>query len=144
MSSLNASETYHLSYPSGAFTNIGGDVSYVGTAYTFGVKDTLYQLWAWGYNSGDGGTLGQNNAVQYSSPVQIPGTTWSIASAGSNMAGAIKTDGTLWAWGYNHQGRLGQNDAVQYSSPVQVPGTEWTNLTHNIAGMMAIQNDQTP
>ena len=87
-SSLNVSETYHLSYPSGAFTTIGGDVSFVGTAYTFGVKSDSYQLWAWGLNSG--GALGQNNRTQYSSPVQIPGTDWSKTNAGYFSHYAIK------------------------------------------------------
>ena len=44
-SSLNSSETYHISYPSGAFTNTGGDVSYVGTAYTFTAGPTTYEYW---------------------------------------------------------------------------------------------------
>ena len=33
--------------------------------------------WAWGGNYKGG--LGQNNETQYSSPVQVPGTTWSKA-----------------------------------------------------------------
>jgi hypothetical protein len=30
------------------------------------------------------GQLGQNNTTQFSSPVQIPGTSWSSISGGSN------------------------------------------------------------
>ena len=99
-------------------------------------------LWMWGNNSG--GRLGQNNQTYYSSPVQIPGTTWKLRTdedavdtnkkfnvttqGGSTYA--IKTDGTLWAWGYNGFGILGQNQAPgdsnsKYSSPVQIPGTTW-------------------
>ena len=37
-------------------------------------------LFSWGYNVK--GQLGQNNTTQYSSPVQIPGTTWSSISGG--------------------------------------------------------------
>ena len=122
-SSLSSKETYHLSYPSGAFTNIGGDVSYVGTAYTFITVGG--QLWMWGY--GGEGTLGQNNETKYSSPVQIPGNGWSVKMNASNgqYANAIKTDGTLWMWGKNDAGELGQNNKTKYSSPVQVPGTTW-------------------
>ena len=65
--------------------------------------------------------MGQNNTTKYSSPVQIPGTDWSMARGSY----AVKTDGTLWAMGWNHQGKLGQNDLVDYSSPVQIPGTTW-------------------
>jgi alpha-tubulin suppressor-like RCC1 family protein len=35
----------------------------------------------------------------YSSPVQIPGTTWSSISTGNDHSLATKTDGTLWSWG---------------------------------------------
>jgi len=147
-SSLNASETYHLSYPSGAFTNIGGDVSYVGTAYTFGVKDTLYQLWAWGYNAGDGGTLAQNNIINYSSPVQIPGTNWGVdvsifAGATNHNLLMLKNDNTLWTWGTNGNGALGQNGGPQRSSPVQIPGTTWAKSTTSYYGGFAIKTDGT-
>ena len=66
------------------------------------------------------GQLAQINRTQYSSPVQIPGTTWSSIS-GVQHSLATKTDGTLWAWGNNVYGQLGQNNRTYYSSPVQIP-----------------------
>ena len=134
-SNLTAGETYHISYPSGAFTNTGGDVSYVGTAYTFGVKPPVYQLWTWG--QGYYGELGTNvnaTAAYYSSPVQIPGTNWdgdkgSEMGTCENTSTFAKTDGTLWSWGYNGSGSMGINlsgTPAKYSSPVQIPGTTWT------------------
>ena len=42
--------------------------------------------------------------------------------------GALKTDGTLWAWGNNNYGVLGQNSRTYYSSPRQIPGTKWHNV----------------
>ena len=125
---LSVGQNYHLSYPSGAFTNIGGDVSYVGTAYTFQARSYSYQAWGWGTNQV--GELGQNSITQYSSPVQIPGTTWiSNVAAGARNGIGVKSDGTLWAWGNNAQGQLGQNSQAQYSSPAQIPGTTW-NVAH--------------
>ena len=114
---------YHINYPSGSFTNTGGDVSYVGTAYTFTASPTAYQFWTWG--QGIHGALGQNESspsAAYSSPVQIPGTTWSTKlNTGSGQSVIInKTDGTLWSWGYNWIGQLGHNNRASLSSPVQV------------------------
>ena len=82
-------------------------------------------LWSWGedYN----GSLGLNSNTKYSSPVQIPGTTWSAVDMIQGGVIANKTDGTIWAWGFNYYGQLGQNNVhpVNYSSPVQIPGTDW-------------------
>ncbi len=106
-------------------------------------------LWAWGNNS-DGGELGQNNRTHYSSPVQIPGTSWALVEGGYRAAMATKTDGTLWAWGNNDNGTLGINEVEgnYKSSPVQVPGTTWgtSNRSHLYFGMRyagAIKTDGT-
>jgi alpha-tubulin suppressor-like RCC1 family protein len=47
------------------------------------------------------GQLGQNTTTRFSSPVQIPGTTWSSIDVSTFHSLAKKTDGTLWSWGYN-------------------------------------------
>jgi hypothetical protein len=42
---------------------------------------------------------------------------------------AIKTDGTLWSWGYNAQGQLGLGNTISYSSPKQVGAlTNWLTV----------------
>jgi alpha-tubulin suppressor-like RCC1 family protein len=89
-------------------------------------------LWSFGLDQF--GQQGQNTqGISRSSPTQIPGTQWSTGrnkiSAGNHPNGAIKTDGTLWMWGYNDGGDLGQNSVVRYSSPVQVPGTQWNSIS---------------
>ena len=79
----------------------------------------------WGIGRGQGtGELAQNNVVNYSSPVQIPGTTW-VTVEGGYSCHATKTDGTLWTWGINSQGGLGNSSLTSLSSPVQIPGTDW-------------------
>jgi hypothetical protein len=91
--------------------------------HAFAIK-TDGTLWSWG--SQTGGSLGHNEGNQdYSSPKQIgTDTTWKHLAAGSSTAAfAIKTDGTLWGWGWNNGGAMGQNDRNQRSSPVQIPGT---------------------
>ena len=60
-------------------------------------------LWAWG-DEMNFGALGQNDKTNRSSPIQIGSdTTWSSVGGGRyNAHGtAVKTDGTLWSWGYN-------------------------------------------
>ena len=93
----------------------------------FAVK-TDGTLWAWGYNAY--GQLGLNNTTKYSSPVQIPGTTWTGTPVINTASIAIKTDGTLWGWGYGESGELGLNTSVRISSPVQIygGGTTWNRV----------------
>ena len=107
----------------GTWTNLGGN-----SHHNYATKSDG-TLWAWGNN--EKGNLGQNSLTDYSSPVQIPGTTWnnifvSPDGGGSTGALATKTDGTLWAWGYQNYGQLGLNQHnVNISSPTQIPGTNW-------------------
>jgi alpha-tubulin suppressor-like RCC1 family protein len=91
-------------------------------------------LWLWGRNVSGGlqcasGNLGTNDGVNRSSPVQTVagGTNWKSVSTGCTISTAIKTDGTLWMWGYNAFGALGTNDLISRSSPVQTVagGTNW-------------------
>ena len=83
-------------------------------------------LWTWGNNGN--GELGLNNKTEYSSPKQVPGTTWRTVQGAQDAMMATKTDGTLWAWGDNSYGSLGQNDRTSESSPKQIPGTDWQQL----------------
>tara|TARA_B100001250_G_scaffold3893_1_gene3292 strand:- start:2927 stop:4204 length:1278 start_codon:yes stop_codon:yes gene_type:complete len=83
-----------------------------------------------------GGVLGLNQPTssRYSSPTQVPGTTWASTcmSHTGSMMGA-KTDGTAWFWGRSPssvpQGRLrgvaGYPANQSCSSPVQIPGTSY-------------------
>jgi alpha-tubulin suppressor-like RCC1 family protein len=103
-------------------------------------------LWVWGRN--DRGSLGLNQAnnTRYSSPVQIPGTNWASIGQGSYISGsAIKTDGTLWSWGYNAYGMLGHNQGTgnNISSPTQIPGTNWASVKMGYFNTYAFKTDGT-
>jgi alpha-tubulin suppressor-like RCC1 family protein len=55
-------------------------------------------------------------------------TTWKSVSVGQYHTTAIKTDGTLWAWGFNQFSRLGDGTEVNKSSPVQIGSyTTWVS-----------------
>ena len=55
------------------------------------------------------GQLGDNTALDRTSPVQIgTATTWISAVGGLAHSLAVKSDGTLWGWGYNTNGQLGE------------------------------------
>ena len=42
---------------------------------------------------------------------------------------ALKTDGTLWSWGYNIYGQLGLGNSTYYSSPKQIGAlTNWSKI----------------
>ena len=143
---LSEGQDYIISYPSGCFTNNEGS-DYVGTAYTFQARVYINQLWGWGASIN--GSLGQNltGSIYYSSPVQIPGTTWSSTkfSAGHYVSGAIKSDNTLWVMGNNYQGQLGINlsgDNGARSSPVQIPGS-WSIVTLGYDMSFGLKTDGT-
>jgi len=134
---------YHINYPSGCFTNTSGDVSYVGTSYTFTAAPTEYQLYVWGSNSY--GQLGLNQAggpsngigPARSSPTQIPGTTWSNGTRGQRHSVITKTDGTLWAWGRNFAGELGQNQGPSQLPSVSSPTQIGSDTTWSKSGLLA-------
>ena len=104
----------------------------------------LKQLWSWGVN--DVGQLGLGNVTSRSSPVQVGALTdWSSISGGKTTSStAIKTDGTLWAWGLNTSGQLGLGNQVSRSSPVQVGAlTDWSKISAGSACTIAIKTDGT-
>jgi len=106
------------------WASLGGVTNYSSTA----IK-TDGTLWTWGTNSY--GQLGHNTVyVNRSSPTQVgSGTNWSKVCNLAYVFLAIKTDGTLWAWGINNHGQLGLNDTVNRSSPTQIgTGTNWSKL----------------
>lgn len=102
-------------------------------------------LWLWGQNFG--GKIGNNSTIDQSSPVQTVsgGTNWKQISLLSQSSTAIKTDGTLWTWGYGSQGSLGNNSTVDVSSPVQTVagGTSWKCSTSGVVSTAATKNDGT-
>ncbi len=115
-----------------------------GGTHTLAIK-TGGTLWSWGNNNL--GQLGQNTAatVDRSSPVQIGAlTNWAKVAAGFQYSLAIKTDGTLWAWGSNATGTLGDGTVINKSSPVQIGTlTNWQSIRGGYRVSSAIKTDGT-
>ena len=101
-------------------------------------------VWAFGRNNngqlGDGGL-----APQEETPVQVLGLTDVIAiAAGENHNLALKSNGTVWSWGYNPFGQLGDGTNYYKNTPVQVIGL--TNVIAISAGKdhsLAVKSDGT-
>ena len=109
-------------------------------------------LWTWGDNYwGSIGRYGLSSSTIVRSPVQttLGGSTWSKVAGGYGQIFAIKTDGTLWAWGANGGGTLGlgfiggQGYGGMFS-PVQVgTDTTWKMVGALYSGGIAIKQDNT-
>jgi alpha-tubulin suppressor-like RCC1 family protein len=85
-----------------------------------------YTVISWGFNSD--GELG-NGTVQPFSPngTDVPGPVSGLSgvvaiAAGAEHGLALKSDGTVWAWGYNVVGQLGNGTVKSSDVPVQVSG----------------------
>ncbi len=114
-------------------------------------------LWAWGHNYY--GELGNNTNTNTDEPTQIstdpegePDSNWQTVSAGFLHTVALKTDGTLWAWGNNFYGQLGNNtQAISYSPlPVKTdqdsesePDTDWHAVSAGYLHTVALKTDGT-
>jgi len=103
-------------------------------------------LWTWG--SRFYGHLGDNSSSGVAfSPIQtlIGGNDWRKVSTGYGVTGAIKTDGTLYMWGYNSSGQLGTNDRTWRSLPTQTVsgGTNWAEISTGGYSTAAIKTDGT-
>ena len=105
------------------------------------------ELWTWGLNSY--GQLGINNTTTRLTPVTTlaGGANWKQVAGGSSHTAAIKTDGTLWTWGYNAFGQLGDNTITNRSIPVTTfaGGTNWKQVAcgNNGSYTAAIKTDGT-
>lgn len=84
-------------------------------------------LWAWGANSDAQLGLGYADGNDLTAPVQVGSDAdWSAVFAGIYHTLALKTDGTLWAWGFNVAGQLGLGDTNPRYVPTRVgSGSDW-------------------
>ena len=104
-------------------------------------------LWMWGQN-GTIGALGINFSAtdnHRNTPVTTfaGGNNWKQVSCGSQYTAAIKTDGSLWTWGFNANGKLGDNTTITRSTPVTTfaGGNDWKQVSCGLNHTAAIKTD---
>jgi len=86
-------------------------------------------VWAWGSN--DHGQLGDGTTIIRNLPVQVVGPQGSgfltdvvAVSAGRYHTLAVRSDGSVWAWGNNDHGQLGDGTWKHHAAPVRVVGPD--------------------
>ena len=86
----------------------------------------------------------QQDIINYT-PKQVNGLSDIIAiSGGGDHSLALRSDGTVWAWGDNHSGQLGDGTKEDKRTPVQVK--DLSNVTAIFAGYvhnLALKSDGT-
>ncbi|MEE8386168.1 MAG: chitobiase/beta-hexosaminidase C-terminal domain-containing protein, partial [Dehalococcoidia bacterium] len=108
-------------------------------------------VWAWG--AGNNGQLGDGAcchsvtmAVQVMTDVSGPSYLSDVVAvaAGHSQSLALRSDGTVWAWGNGGRGQLGDGTKTNRSTAIQVPGL--SGVTQIAAGdhfSAAIKTDGT-
>ncbi|WP_270170223.1 RCC1 domain-containing protein [Paenibacillus sp. SYP-B4298] len=99
-------------------------------------------VWTWGYNYD--GNLGDGTRIRRTTPVPVKGPggqgILSNITAIDTKAGhmlALRSDGTVWAWGRNDYGQLGDGTTIDRHTPVQVKGLEGTGVLTDVIAVSA-------
>ncbi|MFC1480379.1 hypothetical protein ACFL5Y_02900, partial [Candidatus Omnitrophota bacterium] len=130
----NGDEDYNYSPTPVKVVGVGGTdlLTYIsqiaaGAYHTVALKSDETEVYAWGDNRV--GQLGDPSvAIKTPTPVVVVGvadpvlTGISQIAAGAGHTVALKTDGSVCAWGSNEDGQLGDNSTTYSSRPVVVSG----------------------
>ena len=71
------------------------------------------------------------------------GNDWKCVATSLNGFMAIKTDGTLWGWGYNQEGEFAPDFSTNYVSEPMPVGTnsDWAAIFPDSDGVLLMKND---
>ncbi len=115
---------------------------FAGESRGFAIKSDG-SLWAWGHNQYGRLGTGPDSPGAAETPVQIgTDTDWASIAAGKYHTVALKTDGSLWAWGHNNGGQLGIGESEPQYSPVQVgEDADWAAVDAGLIHTVALKSD---
>jgi alpha-tubulin suppressor-like RCC1 family protein len=104
-------------------------------------------LWTWGESGFGWQVLGLGSNVRTQAWLRRIGdeTNWVNIAVGGSTTLALKSDGTIWAWGENLHGQLGDGTTVQErATPVRsVPGNDWKQVATAGPHSVALKRDGT-
>jgi alpha-tubulin suppressor-like RCC1 family protein len=104
-------------------------------------------LWSWGEERSGWPVLGlEKTNIQNTVSLRRIGneTDWVNIAVGDSHSLAIKSDGTLWAWGGNYFYQLGDGTKTTRPTPVpSVPGNDWKQAAAGGGSSFALKNDGT-
>ena len=115
----------NASYVPSPITSLRGGVVAIaaGDEFSMALKSDG-SVWAWGLN--DWGQLGRGstNNINSPDPARVTGLNgrFTAIAAASETGIALRSDGTVWAWGDGVQGQLGNGGYADTASPVRVVG----------------------
>lgn len=138
---LGNGTTTNITTPTKIGTDTNWKLIYTGSWFCVAIK-TDGTLWTWGANFWFG-NLGHGDIEQRYVPTKVgTATNWKMVSTyeSSGSVLAIRTDGTLWAWGHMNTGQLGLGIEPNIPTKVGTANT-WKTVSTGPWYTVAIQTN---
>jgi hypothetical protein len=111
-----------------------------GSSHSAGIRSDG-SLLIWGNNDSGELGLGSTGGARTAPQAAPHGSNYQSLALGASHSVALRTDGSLWAWGGNASGQLGDGSATTRSSPVQI-GSDYIAAAAGNAHSLGIKIDR--